>query len=173
MHESVLDARVFAIGLHEGQMYGAHEYSYHLDQVLAEVIAAGLPLEEQIAAVLHDSREDTEATEAELQKRYGVVVASIVEAVSGFGESRAAKKQNMVSKLWKFPRAINVKLADRYCNMRQCFVDGKREKFQMYYDELPAYQDLFVQAHPYLKAKLAALLDEARNCNFMDSERTA
>lgn len=159
--ERLAAARRRAVAAHGEQRYGEHPYAVHLDDVAAVLAAAGLPEDEQVAGFLHDTLEDTTLTQEAIQSEFGVASAEMVQAVSGFGNSRAARQADIRRKLAAYPRAINVKLGDRYCNMRRAFQEGNRSLFVWYREELPLYAPLFQSAHPTLQGWMHELLDEA------------
>lgn len=77
-------AVAWALELHAGQVRKATRvpYASHLLAVAALVLGYGGGEDEAIAAVLHDSIEDTEATRTEIEERFGPRVAAIVEGCS-------------------------------------------------------------------------------------------
>lgn len=72
------------------------------------------------AAVLHDTVEDTETTEAELVAAFGSTVASIVMQVTDDKslEKSVRKQQQIEHAPHISPEAKLVKLADKICNLR-------------------------------------------------------
>lgn len=77
------DAIVMATAAHAGVTdKQGQPYILHPLRVMLELAAQGAPVEAQVAGVLHDVVEDTDATLDEIQLRFGPVVAEIVDAVS-------------------------------------------------------------------------------------------
>jgi (p)ppGpp synthase/HD superfamily hydrolase len=78
------DAVVWATELHDAQVRKASAIPYvaHLLAVSALVLESGGDEDEAIAALLHDVLEDTTATRADIEERFGVRVADIVAACS-------------------------------------------------------------------------------------------
>lgn len=78
------DAVTWAAELHGDQVRKgtAIPYLSHLLAVASLVFEAGGTEDQAIAAVLHDSLEDTDATAADVERRFGAEVASIVVACS-------------------------------------------------------------------------------------------
>jgi len=72
------------------------------------------------AAMLHDTIEDTETTEAELRLAFGVKIASIVlEVTDDKSLDKAARKQMQIEHAPHISiEAKMVKLADKICNLR-------------------------------------------------------
>jgi GTP pyrophosphokinase len=117
----------FCVRHHEGQMRASGEpYIIHpleVGEVLAEMkmdstaIAAGL---------LHDSVEDTPATNEEIESEFGSQVAHIVEGVTNIDKIQFANREDrqaenvrkMLLAMVSDVRVVLIKLADRLHNMR-------------------------------------------------------
>ena len=117
----------FCVRHHEGQMRASGEpYIVHpleVGEVLAEMkmdstaIAAGL---------LHDSVEDTPATNEEIEAEFGYQVAHIVEGVTNIDKIQFANREDrqaenvrkMLLAMVSDVRVVLIKLADRLHNMR-------------------------------------------------------
>jgi guanosine-3',5'-bis(diphosphate) 3'-pyrophosphohydrolase len=112
---------------HEGQIRKSGEpYITHpvaVAQVLAEL---GLDAETLIAAILHDTIEDTPLTHAEIVADFGESVAELVEGVTKLDklhfrdrqEAAAESFRKMLLAMSRDLRVIMIKLADRLHNMR-------------------------------------------------------
>lgn len=148
MKNRILKARQFAIEKHGEQKYGELPYIYHLDMVYQITLDAQLDEDYQVAAYLHDILEDTNTTKKDLEDLFGHRVAKLVDSVSGKGETRKEKKQCMLAKLNDFPEGINLKMADRYANMKESLDIPKL--FKMYEAELAEYLPLFEKGNQYL-----------------------
>ena len=121
--------RAWAIGAaaHAGQTRKSGEpYITHpvaVSQVLAEL---GLDLETLVAAILHDTIEDTPLTRADVAAQFGETVAELVDGVTKLEKVRFADKQEaaaesfrkMLLAMSRDLRVILIKLADRLHNMR-------------------------------------------------------
>jgi GTP pyrophosphokinase/guanosine-3',5'-bis(diphosphate) 3'-pyrophosphohydrolase len=92
---------------------------------VAEILA-GFRLDRDtiIAAILHDTVEDTEVSDDQLEQRYGQVVARLVDGVTKLKSSHHNKQQNKAATFHKIltatladPRVLIIKLADRLHNM--------------------------------------------------------
>ncbi len=92
---------------------------------VAEILA-GFRLDRDtiIAAILHDTVEDTEVTGEQIEKRYGKVVARLVDGVTKLKSSKHNKQQNKAATFHKIltatlsdPRVLIIKLSDRLHNM--------------------------------------------------------
>ena len=79
----LFEAFTYADAEHHGQLRKSGEpYIIH-PLAVAEIVAdLGLDVDSVIAALLHDTIEDTKATHEDVAKRFGIVVADLVEAVT-------------------------------------------------------------------------------------------
>lgn len=92
---------------------------------VAEILAGfRLDRDSIIAAILHDTVEDTEVSDDELVERYGKTVARLVDGVTKLKSSNHNKQQNKAATFHKIltatlddPRVLIIKLADRLHNM--------------------------------------------------------
>lgn len=76
-------AIIFATNAHAGQTdKQGKQYIFHPLRVMLTLVAEGAPLEAVIAAALHDTVEDTDATLDQIGHEFGDVVREIVDAVS-------------------------------------------------------------------------------------------
>ncbi|MCR6495403.1 bifunctional (p)ppGpp synthetase/guanosine-3',5'-bis(diphosphate) 3'-pyrophosphohydrolase [Thermomonas sp. S9] len=121
--------RAWAVGAaaHVGQSRKSGEpYITHpvaVAQVLAE---QGLDVETLVAAILHDTIEDTPLTRAEVAAQFGETVAELVDGVTKLDKVRFANRQEaaaesfrkMLLAMSRDLRVILIKLADRLHNMR-------------------------------------------------------
>ncbi len=104
-----------------GEPYIAHPLA--VAGILADMY---LDPETLLAAILHDTIEDTELTAEDLRKAFGETVAMLVEGVTKLDhmqfnsrtEATAETFRKMVLAMAQDPRVILVKLADRVHNMR-------------------------------------------------------
>ena len=92
---------------------------------VAEILAGfRLDRDSIIAAILHDTVEDTEVTSEEIAQLFGETVASLVDGVTKLKSSNHNKRQNKAATFHKImsatlddPRVLIIKLADRLHNM--------------------------------------------------------
>ena len=81
--DRVRDAYTYAKEHHDGQFRkDGSPYITHPLEVAHLVADLGLDADSIIAALLHDTIEDTDATHEEVAKRFGVTVANLVEGVT-------------------------------------------------------------------------------------------
>ncbi|MGP8184686.1 MAG: RelA/SpoT family protein [Terracidiphilus sp.] len=117
----------FCVRHHEGQMRASGEpYIVHPLEV-AEVLAEMKMDSTAIAAgLLHDSVEDTPATNEEIEAEFGEQVAHIVEGVTNIDKIQFANREDrqaenvrkMLLAMVSDVRVVLIKLADRLHNMR-------------------------------------------------------
>jgi len=117
----------FCVRHHEGQMRASGEpYIVHPLEV-AEVLAEMKMDSTAIAAgLLHDSVEDTPATNEEIEAEFGDQVAHIVEGVTNIDKIQFANREDrqaenvrkMLLAMVSDVRVVLIKLADRLHNMR-------------------------------------------------------
>jgi guanosine-3',5'-bis(diphosphate) 3'-pyrophosphohydrolase len=116
-----------------------------------------------IAAILHDTIEDTETTEQELIRDFGKEVADIVmEVTDDKTLSKAERKQLQIEHAATISRRAKVvKLADKICNLRDIAnsppADWSLERKQAYFDWAKSVVDALRGVHPALEH----LFDEA------------
>jgi GTP pyrophosphokinase len=121
------EAFAYARAAHDGQLRkdGSSFISHPL--AAAEIVAEmGLDEDSVIAALLHDSIEDTGATHTEISKKFGGDVADIVEGVTKLTrvtytskeEEQMENLRKMLMAMARDIRVILIKIADRLHNMR-------------------------------------------------------
>lgn len=106
-------------------------YWVHPDMVAEVVAAYGGTDDEIAAALLHDTREDTDTTAEEIERLFGPDIAQIVEEVTNFEPDvkRLGKEQYINKELMELsPSALFVKVADMYCNLNDSPKPGQRER---------------------------------------------
>ena len=134
-------AREFAQKAHGDQKYGDQPYVVHLAAVRTALAEFGFTGDLLVAAWLHDVLEDTKTRYVELDRAFGLDVAMLVVAVTGYGKNRKERNANVYEKLRMGPRAIPLKLADRIANMRQCVKDKNASLLAMYQGEYREFRD--------------------------------
>ena len=151
MQEKIIEARNLAILQHGDQLYNMHSYSYHLDQVYDLVCDANLEHDFKIGAYLHDTLEDTPLTYEEISKDYGKNLAEMVFTVSGFGANRKEKHLDMKNKLSQNLQYVDLKMADRIVNMRNCVLSNNEKLLNTYMKEMDSFKDIFIYGCDYYK----------------------
>lgn len=136
-------AEAFASVKHGDQKYGEQPYIKHLAHV-AEVLRRFKFDDEdlQVAAWLHDSVEDTDATITQIEMMFGRRVADIVGRVTNEpGKNRKERHAKTYPKIQKSLDATTLKLADRIANVESSVEDAS-DKLGMYRKEHEAFKSL-------------------------------
>ncbi len=117
----------FANQHHEGQTRKSGEpYIIHPIAVAEIVAELGLDLDSIVAAILHDTLEDTPATHEEIARQFGESVALLVEGVTKLTRMQYVTKEEeqmenlrkMLMAMSRDIRVILIKICDRLHNMR-------------------------------------------------------
>ncbi|SHE31662.1 GTP pyrophosphokinase [Ferrithrix thermotolerans DSM 19514] len=125
--DTVVTAFEIAREAHGSQYRKSGEpYFFHPLSVAEIVASLGADEVTISAALLHDAVEDTELTLAEVEERFGSVVAQIVDGVTKLDRlsfeskeaQQAATMRKMLLAMARDPRVLVIKLADRLHNMR-------------------------------------------------------
>jgi len=160
---NLLRAIAFAADKHRNQRRKDHEASPYINHpiTLANVLANEAGVEDErvlMAAVLHDTIEDTETTEQDLLLLFSKDVADIVmEVTDDKTLPKAERKRLQVEHAAHIShRAKLVKLADKICNLRDIATsppaDWSLERKQEYFDWAKAVVDGLRGVHPGLEA---------------------
>lgn len=128
---------------HEDQTYGSYYYTRHLQDVTKVLLNFGYAAPELlVAAILHDTLEDTGLAYNEIRDRFGLIVAELVYAVTDErGRNRKERHAKTYPKIAAFSTAITLKLADRIANVEFCLrkdaddTEREKSKFDMYKKE--------------------------------------
>ncbi|MCA6218940.1 bifunctional (p)ppGpp synthetase/guanosine-3',5'-bis(diphosphate) 3'-pyrophosphohydrolase [Ideonella sp. B7] len=122
---ALLDAVMFAAERHRNQRRKDAEASPYINHpiALAHLLATTGGVDDVVvlqAAILHDTIEDTDTTEAELRARFGEAVTDIViEVTDDKALPKQRRKELQVEHApHKSTGAALVKLADKTCNLR-------------------------------------------------------
>jgi len=120
-------AYLFGAEAHSGQTRKSGEPYIHHPMEVAHILA-GLRLDSRsiVAAILHDTIEDTETAKAHIAGEFGEDVAELVDGVSKISqiefqdkeEEQAENFRKMMLAMTRDIRVIIIKLADRLHNMR-------------------------------------------------------
>ena len=161
--EILMRALAFAADKHKNQRRKDPEASPYINHpiTLAGILVAEgqiTDLETICGALLHDTIEDTETTEAELANAFGTVIARIVMEVSD--DQRLPKPERKKAQITHAPalstRARAVKLADKIANLRDVADcpprDWSLERRRAYYDWAKQVIDGLRGSYPDLEA---------------------
>lgn len=173
---SINQAIIFATSYHGNQVRKGTQnlpYIFHPIDVAQEIIMyAGLSTEDTlkatIAAILHDTLEDTDATLDNIEKIFGTEMSLAIAALSkdeGLSDSeKVSKEESLRENLIRIKEAPKwvwcVKLADRKSNLKVFPKFWSREKIGSYLHEAKIISDELGAASLGLNAKLlGAILD--------------
>ena len=125
----------FAARKHHGQLRIAHDgpmpYITHLFSVALLVAEDGAPDDVVIAALLHDTLEDTDTTRKELAETFGERVTVLVEAVTESSDrnlSWKVRKQAYLDQIEHAdPEALLVAIADKVDNVEDRIAEYEKE----------------------------------------------
>ncbi|CAJ8623466.1 metal dependent phosphohydrolase [Burkholderia pseudomallei] len=156
-------AIAFAADKHRNQRRKDHESSPYINHpiALANLLANEAGVEDErvlLAAILHDTIEDTETTEQELVRHFGKEVADIVmEVTDDKTLTKAERKRLQVEHAAHISRRAKlVKLADKICNLQDIAksppADWPLVRRQEYFDWAKAVVDGLRGVHPGLEA---------------------
>ncbi len=115
---------------------------------VAEIVAdLGLDTDSIIAALLHDCIEDTGVTHEEVAKRFGSVVAELVEGVTKLTRVQYTSKEEeqmenlrkMLMAMAKDIRVILIKICDRLHNMRTMNYQSQRKQKEKALETMEIY----------------------------------
>ena len=159
----LLGAIAFAAEKHRHQRRkdaGASPYVNHPIALANLLASAGgiTDVDVLCAAVLHDTVEDTETSEAELAAAFGPTIAAIVmEVTDDKSLEKAERKRRQVEHAPHLsPAARLVKLADKICNLRDVLAappaDWSAARKQAYFTWAAEVVDGLRGVHPGLEA---------------------
>ncbi|KGC07543.1 phosphohydrolase [Burkholderia multivorans] len=159
----LIAAIAFAADRHRNQRRKDEEASPYINHpiALADVLANEVGIEDErviVAAVLHDTIEDTETTEQELLRLFGKDVADIVlEVTDDKSLPKETRKRLQIEHAAHISRRAKlVKLADKICNLRDLAqhppADWPLERKQAYFDWAKSVVDRMRGVHPGLEA---------------------
>ena len=133
---------------HAGQTRKSGEpYITHPVAVAAVLAELGLDVETLVAAILHDTIEDTPLTREELASRFGEDVAELVDGVTKLDklkfrdrqEAAAESFRKMLLAMSRDLRVIMIKLADRLHNIRTLGAQGRDARVRIARETLEIY----------------------------------
>ena len=153
LDESLINrAYVYAMVKHGSQKrHSGDPYFAHPIQVAGILTEYKLDAATIVAGLLHDTIEDTEATREEIEEKFGVQIADLVEGVTKLSKLEIQSEENkQAQNLQKFilamsrdVRVLLVKLADRLHNMRTLsHVPSKEKRRRIALETLEIYGPL-------------------------------
>lgn len=165
----LLRAAVFAAHKHRNQRRkdaDASPYINHCVAVANAIAQAGIddPIV-LVAALLHDTIEDTETTRDQIEAEFGPEIASVVaEVTDDKSLPKAERKRLQVEHAAQLSdRAKLVKIADKICNLRDIVgsppADWSIERKREYFDWARAVVDQVRGVHPQLEDAFDTIFD--------------
>ena len=133
---------------HAGQLRkDGTPYITHPLAVAEIVVELGLDQESIIAALLHDTIEDTDATYEDLARLYGTTVADLVDGVTKLTRVQYTSKEEeqmenlrkMLMAMAKDIRVILIKICDRLHNMRTMVYQSPRKQKEKALETMEIY----------------------------------
>lgn len=157
-YERFSEALEFAARKHKEQTRndGVTPYIYHPISVAELVKKTGFGIDYQIVAILHDTLEDTDATEDEI-RYFG---EDILEAVKLLTRAKGADENEYVAAILQNELASVVKNADKISNLwDSCFNGVVGEKRT---DEAKAFADRYIKkAEKFYQGKFSKAMDDS------------
>ena len=158
----LISAIAFAAHKHRDQRRKDANSSPYINHpvALVNVLANEAGIDDErvlIAAILHDTIEDTETTEQELVRLFGQEIAAIVvEVTDDKALPKAERKQLQIDHASHISRRAKlVKLADKICNLRDIISsppsDWSAERKREYFDWAKSVIDALRGVHPELE----------------------
>ncbi len=141
----------FSANAHAGQTRQSGEPYLQHPLAVAEILTfLRLDVTAIVAGLLHDTLEDTVATQIQLEKEFGQEVARLVEGVTKIGqipfksyeEKQAENFRKMVLSMADDMRVVFIKLADRLHNMRTLTHLSEVKRRQIAQETLEIYAPL-------------------------------
>ena len=162
MTKQLMSALAFAADKHKNQRRKDAEASPYINHpiALANLLLNEAGVDDQrvlIAAILHDTIEDTDTTEQELVRHFGKDVADIVlEVTDDKALPKAERKRLQIEHAAHISRRAKlVKLADKICNLRDITAsppaDWSIQRKQEYFDWAKSVVDRLRGVHPGLE----------------------
>ncbi len=147
----VRKAHEFSAKAHQGQLRRSGEpYLQHPIAVAGVLTSLKADVVAIVAALLHDTLEDTVATPEELEREFGKDVVHLVDGVTKIGkitfrsyeEKQAENFRKMVLSMADDIRVVLIKLADRLHNMRTLEHLGAAKREEIAQETLEIYAPL-------------------------------
>ena len=144
----VRDAFQYAKAHHEGQLRkDGSPYITHPLEVAHLVAELGLDADSIMAALLHDTIEDTDATHEEVAKRFSETVADLVDGVTKLNkvkytsteEKQMENLRKMLMAMAQDVRVILIKICDRVHNIRTLEFQSEKKQREKALETLEIY----------------------------------
>jgi guanosine-3',5'-bis(diphosphate) 3'-pyrophosphohydrolase len=149
--EVLCRAYTVAESAHQGQSRLSGEPYVTHPVAVAEILAdLGLDSDTLVAALLHDTVEDTEVTREQLSEQFGSHVAKLVDGVTKLGkihvhtreQAQAENIRKMLIAMAEDIRVVLIKLGDRLHNMRTVGAHNEERRLRISRETLDIYAPL-------------------------------
>lgn len=149
--EKISRAYDLAAKFHEGQKrLSGEDYISHPVEVARILIGMDCDTDTVVAALLHDTLEDTSMTPATIKKEFGENVLLIVDGLSKLSKLNFTTKEDeqvenlrkMLLAMVKDIRVILIKLADRLHNMRTLSAKPEKRQREISFETMQIYAPL-------------------------------
>ncbi len=146
--ELVKKAYEIANAAHEGQLRLSGEpYITHPLNVAMILVKLGMDEASVVAAILHDTVEDTTLTYEQVKEQFGETVAELVDGVTKIGkvplqtkeEQQSENIRKMLLAMSRDIRVIIIKLADRLHNMRTLMFKNEQRRREIALETIEIY----------------------------------
>lgn len=127
-------AKALAEEYHKDQKYGLHDYTYHLEQVLAKtVFLFGMDFKLMTLAYSHDLLEDTQIEPYKLRAAVG---DEIFLAVTAITKQKGELRKDYIERCKENDLAKKCKIADTLSNLEHCVKDNNLKRVVYYSEQL-------------------------------------
>jgi GTP pyrophosphokinase len=149
--ETIQRAYALAEAAHQGQSRLSGEpYVTHPLAVACILADLGLDADTLVAALLHDTVEDTDVTREQLSEQFGAHVAKLVDGVTKLGkihvhtreQAQAENIRKMLVAMAEDIRVVLIKLGDRLHNMRTVAAHNEERRRRISRETLDIYAPL-------------------------------
>lgn len=149
--QPIREAYLFSARAHDGQKRESGEpFLQHPLEVARIIVELKLDVPSIVAALLHDTMEDTSVPKAEIERMFGRDVAELVDGLTKIGkiefrtheEKQAENFRKMLLSMSEDIRVILIKLADRLHNMRTLHYLPEEKQTRIAQETLDIYAPL-------------------------------
>jgi len=131
----IREAYDYGLSRHEGQLRKFSGLPYFIHPIRVALIVRDHDDDIIIASLLHDVVEDTNATIADIESRFGLKVASLVKGMTKTDDTTIFEAIDSV--IDQYPEIVMIKIADRIDNLSDNFDKLADSTKQRYKEETP------------------------------------
>lgn len=159
--EEILQAMQFSAEKHRFQTRKNDRktpYVSHCFEVAYKIMSIGQVRDLTIilASLLHDTLKDTQTTVEEIEKKFGVEVAKVVDELTGNQKIslQEKKRQETINAAYRSKPAATIQLADTLCNTLELLNHPPKGWSQAYIDQYFQWAQTVVDRLPSVNSKL-------------------